>query len=148
MQLYYYTIIAVVCCCCCCCTVYLFCVSDPIVPTPVITTYTRTPAEITMNDFTRLIGCRATTVIGVELNSIQFSWTGPSGNVITNTTRVSLLPKHQHQNNFSSEVLFDYITEGDQGIYTCTVTILDVRLSASLNVVPLILSELRRTCTQ
>ena len=145
MQLYYFTIIAVV---CCCCMVYLFCVSDPIVPTPVITTYKRTPAEITMNDFTQLIGCRATTVIGVELNAIKFSWTGPSGNAITNTTRVSLLPKYQHLNNFSSEVLFDYITEGDQGIYTCTVTILDVRLSASLNVVPLILSELQRTHTQ
>ena len=89
-----------------------------------------------MVGFTQLVGCRATTVRGVELNAVQFSWMGPTGNTLINNTRVAILPKRQHQNNFSSEVLFDYLREGDQGVYTCTVVILNARVSASLNTLP------------
>ena len=103
-----------------------------IVPTPVITTC----APTTETTIKQLIGCTATTVIGVELDAVQFIWTGPIGNTIVNNTRKTILPKHQHQNNFSSEVLFEYLTEEDKGMYTCTVVILDARVSASLNVAP------------
>jgi len=108
-----------------------------IVPTPVITTYARGPIETTMVGFTQLIGCRATTIRGVKLNAVQFNWTGPTGNTITNTTRMVIFPEYQRLNNFSSELLFHYLREGDQGLYTCTVGILNTRASGSFNIDPL-----------
>ncbi|XP_065904759.1 cell adhesion molecule DSCAML1-like isoform X2 [Dysidea avara] len=107
------------------------------VPNPVISTYARGPIETTMVGFTQLIGCRATTHKGVELNAVQFSWTGPTGNTITNTSRMTIFPPYQHLNNFSSELLFKYLREGDQGVYTCTVVILNARASGSFNIDPL-----------
>ena len=86
-------------------------------------------------EFTQLIGCKATTVKGVELNAVNFNWTGPTGNAITNNSRVAILPKYQLQNNFSSELLFDHLSEEDQGNYTCTVVILNARASVFLNIV-------------
>ena len=108
-----------------------------IVPNPVISTYARGPIETTMVGFTQLIGCRATTHKGVELNAVQFSWTGPTGNTITNTSRMTIFPPYQHLNNFSSELLFKYLREGDQGVYTCTVVILNARASGSFTIDPL-----------
>jgi len=92
--------------------------------------------ESSMVGYTQLIGCKVTTVRGVKFNAVQFSWTGPTGNTIVNSSRVAILPTYQKQNNFSSELLFDYLSEEDQGIYTCTVVILNAGTSASLNIVP------------
>jgi len=116
--------------------IYVFVVVH-VVPTPVITTYANGPIETTKVGFAQLIGCRATTIRGVELNAAQFSWTGPTGNTITNTTRVVIYPTYQRLNNFSSELLFHYLREGDQGVYTCTVSILNTRASRSFDIDPL-----------
>ena len=78
------------------------------------------------------------------MDAVQFIWTGPIGNAIVNNARKTILRKYQHQNNFSSEVLFEYRTEEDKGMYTCTVAILDVRVSASLYVAPWISKFLRK----
>ena len=60
----------------------------------------------------------------VEPNSVMFNWTGPSGISITNDGRVNISPISSSNNTFTSILQFSYLMEGDEGTYTCNVTIL------------------------
>ena len=65
------------------------------------------------------------TVDGVELSSVMISWMGPGGESITNDSRVTISPTTSSGNNYTSILQFTYLMEGDDGIYTIAVTILD-----------------------
>ena len=82
--------------------------------------------------------CIVSTVSGVELSSVMISWMGPGGESITNDSRVTISPTTSSGNNYTSRLQFTYLMEGDEGIYTCNVTILDTVVSEFL-----ILSDLR-----
>ena len=72
------------------------------------------------------IKCIVNTVDGVELSSVTISWSGPNGNFTTDNSRMIVNPVTSFGNNFTSDLHFIYLMEGDEGIYTCNVMILDV----------------------
>ena len=71
------------------------------------------------------IQCIVNTVSGVELSSVMISWIGPGGESITNDSRVTISPTTSSDNNYTSILQFTYLMEGDEGVYTCNVMILD-----------------------
>ena len=71
------------------------------------------------------IHCTVSTVSGVELSSVMISWIGPGGDTITNDSRVTISPTASLVNNYISTLEFTYLMEGDEGIYTCDVMILE-----------------------
>ena len=75
------------------------------------------------------IQCIVSTVSGVELNSVMISWMGPGGESITNDSRVTISPTTSSGNNYTSSLQFTYLMEGDEGLYTCNVSILETSIS-------------------
>ena len=71
------------------------------------------------------IQCIVSTVSGVELSSVMISWMGPGGESITNDSRVTISPTTSSGNNYTSNLQFTYLMEGDEGMYTCNVMILE-----------------------
>ena len=96
-----------------------------IVPTPSITTLPSGPIQGAMVGSPQDIQCIVSTVSGVELSSVMISWMGPGGESITNDSRVTISPTTSSGNNFTSSLQFTYLMEGDEGVYTVSVTILD-----------------------
>ena len=75
------------------------------------------------------IQCIVSTVSGVELSSVMISWMGPGGESITNDSRVTINPITSSSNNYTSSLQFTYLMEGDEGMYTCNVMILEASAS-------------------
>ena len=71
------------------------------------------------------IQCIVSTVSGVELSLVMISWMGPGGESITNDSRVTISPTTSSGNNYTSSLQFTYLMEGDEGMYTCNVMILE-----------------------
>ena len=69
------------------------------------------------------------TVSGVELSSVMISWKGPGEEFITNDSRVTISPITSSGNNYTSSLQFTYLMEGDEGMYTCSMMILDTTSS-------------------
>ena len=84
------------------------------------------------------IQCIVSTVSGVELSSVMISWMGPGGESITNDSRVTISPTTSSGNNYTSNLQFTYLMEGDEGIYTCNVMILGVYTSETFEFISLI----------
>ena len=81
------------------------------------------------------IQCMVSTVNGVELSSVMFSWMGPGGESITNDSRVTISPTTTSSgNNYTSSLQFIYLMEGDEGMYTCNVMILETTASNYRNI--------------
>ena len=78
------------------------------------------------------IQCVVSTVSGVELSSVMISWMGPGGESITNDSRVTISPTTSSGNNYTSSLQFTYLMEGDDGMYTCNVMILETMNASSL----------------
>ena len=76
------------------------------------------------------IQCIVSTVSGVELSSVMISWMGPGEESITNDSRVTISPTTSSGNNYTSSLQFTYLMEGDEGMYTCNVMILETKYSA------------------
>ena len=91
------------------------------------------------------IVCTVSTVSGVESSSVLISWIGPGGGSgggpIINDSRVSISPTTSRGNNYTSSVQFTYLMEGDEGIYTCNVMILETTGSSSYTL-PSLISKL------
>ena len=75
------------------------------------------------------IQCIVSTVSGVELSSVMISWMGPEGESITNDSRVTISPTTSSGNNYTSSLQFTYLMEGDEGMYTCNVIIMETNTS-------------------
>ena len=80
------------------------------------------------------IQCIVNTVSGVELSSIMISWMGPGGESITNDSRVTISPTTSSGNNYTSSVQFTYLMEGDEGMYTCDVMILETTSTSAIKI--------------
>ena len=76
------------------------------------------------------IQCIVNTVSGVHFSSVMISWMALNGNDITDTSRIIVNPVTSFGNNYTSGLHFIYLKEGDEGMYTCNVTILDNTQSA------------------
>ena len=84
--------------------------------------------------------CTVNTVDGVESNLVTINWRGPEGSY-TNNNRVTVEMDRREQqisetplysNTYNSTLQFAYLMEGDEGMYNCSVTILDTVNSQSL----------------
>ena len=84
------------------------------------------------------IQCIVNTVSGVELSSVMISWMGPGGESITNDSRVIISQTTSSGNNYTSSLQFTYLMEGDEGMYTCNVMILNTNISDTIRLISLI----------
>ena len=98
-------------------------------------------------DSPQVINCTVSTVSGVESSSVMISWMGPGG-VITSSSRVTISPITSSGNNFTSSLQFTYLMEGDEGIYTCNVMILETRVLQLVELQSLISKFYLRILTQ
>ena len=89
------------------------------------------------------IQCIVSTVSGVELSSVIISWMGPGGESITNDSRVTISPTTSSGNNYTSSLQFTYLMDGDEGMYTCIVMILETNTSDFIELYSLI----SKSCT-
>ena len=80
------------------------------------------------------IKCIVSTVSGVELSSVMISWMGPGGESITNDSRMTISQTNSSGNNYTSSLQFTYLKEGDEGMYTCNVMILETSASDFINI--------------
>ena len=80
------------------------------------------------------IQCTVSTVSGVELSSVMISWMGPGGDTITNDSRVTISPIISINNDYISTLEFTYLMEGDEGVYTCDVMILETTASRFIEI--------------
>ena len=81
----------------------------------------------------QVINCTVSTVSGVEFSSVTISWVGPGGVIATPNGRVSIRSVTDDGNNmYTRSLQFTYLMEGDNGTYTCNVSILDASQSQSV----------------
>ena len=80
------------------------------------------------------IQCIVSTVSGVELSSVMISWMGPGGEAITNDSRVTISQPTSSGSNYTSSLQFTYLMEGDEGMYTCNVMILETSAFSTINI--------------
>ena len=99
------------------------------VPTPAISVTPSGPIQGAMVGSPQDIQCTVGTVNGVEPHLVLISWMGPGGDTITNDSRVTISPTSGSGNNYTSSLQFMYLMEGDEGIYTCSVVILETNAS-------------------
>ena len=71
------------------------------------------------------IQCIVFAVSGVELSSVMINWMGPDGNLITDNSRIIVNPITSFGDIYVNGLHFIYLMEGDEGMYTCNVTILE-----------------------
>jgi len=95
------------------------------VPTPEVSTVPFSSIQGAIVGSPQEIHCTVSTVNGVELSSVMISWMGPGGDTITNDSRVTISQTTSIRNDFISTLEFLYLTEGDEGTYTCNVMILE-----------------------
>ena len=100
-----------------------------VVPIPTITTIPSGAIQGAMVGSPQDIQCIVSAVSGVELSSVMISWMGPGGESITNDSRVTISPTTSSDNNYTSSLQFTYLMEGDEGMYTCNVIILETSVS-------------------
>ena len=108
-----------------------------LVPYIHITTLPSGPIQGAMVGSPQDIQCIVSTVSGVELSSIMISWMGPGGESITNDSRVTISPTTSSGNNYTSSLQFTYLMEGDEGMYTCNVMILETEATEIVEIVEL-----------
>ena len=81
----------------------------------------------------QVINCTVSTISGVESSSVMISWMGPGGNIDTTNGRMSIGSVTDDGNNtYTRSLQFTYLMEGDEGNYTCNVTILDASVTQSI----------------
>ena len=102
------------------------------VPPPTVTISPSGPIQGAMVGNPQMMECRVSTVSGVESSSVMIMWMGPGGDTITNDSRVTISPTSSSGNNYSNSLQFTYLMEGDNGIYTCNVMIMEVNGSAPI----------------
>ena len=103
-----------------------------VVPTPAITLLPSDSIQGAMVGSPQDIQCIVSTVNGVKLSAVMISWMGPERESITNDSRVTISPTTSSDNNYTSSLQFTYLMEGDEGMYTCNVMILETKTSRQL----------------
>ena len=81
----------------------------------------------------QVLMCTVNTVDGVEANLVSISWRGPEGSYANNSRVTIEMDREEqqisetplHDNTYNSTLRFAYMMQGDEGSYTCSVTILD-----------------------
>ena len=79
-----------------------------------------------------VLTCTVNVLIEVGSNLVIFSWRRHGKGSIMNDSRVTISPTTSSGNNYTSSLQFTYLMEGDEGNYTCNVTIMDASGSQSI----------------
>ena len=104
-----------------------------VVPPPTLTISPSTPIQGAMVGSPQVINCTVSTVSGVESSLVMISWMGPGGNINATNGRVSIGSVTASGNNmYTRSLQFTYLMEGDEGMYTCNVMILETSGSQSV----------------
>jgi len=104
-----------------------------IVPTPDVSFAPSDPITGELVGSLQDIQCTVSTVEGVELSAVIISWTGPGGDAITTDSRVTISATTSSGNAYISTLQFAYLMEaGDEGMYTCSVMVLETSASGSI----------------
>ena len=80
----------------------------------------------------QVINCTVSTVRGVESNSVKIGWMRPGGRAIISDSRVSISQTTSSGNDYTSNLRFTHLMEGDDGTYTCNIKILETNVSQSI----------------
>ena len=103
------------------------------VPTPTVSISPSGPIKGAMVGSPQVINCTVSTVSRVESSSVMISWMGPQGNINATRDRVFIGSLTDDGNNtYTRSLQFTYLMEGDEGIYTCKVMILETSISQSV----------------
>ena len=103
-----------------------------LIPTPTVTISLSGPTQGVIGS-PQVINCTVSTFNEVNTSSVIIRWMGPGGNINATNGRVSIEPVTDDGNNmYTSSLQFDYLIKGDEGNYTCNVTIDDTNESQSL----------------
>ncbi|XP_065911368.1 uncharacterized protein [Dysidea avara] len=70
------------------------------------------------------IQCIANTTVMLDETLVVFNWMRPGEDAITNNSRVTISSTTFSGNSYISSIQFTYLMEGDNGTYTCSVSIL------------------------
>ena len=81
------------------------------------------PIQGAMVGSPQVINCTVNAVSGLNSTLVIFTWRGPGGGSIINDSRVTINPTTTGGNNYTSNLQFTYLMEGDEGNYICNVTI-------------------------
>ena len=100
-----------------------------VVPFPEVSILPFSSIEGAMVGSPQEIHCIVSTVSGVDPRLVSITWMGPGGDTITNDSRVNISPITLINDNYISTIEFTYLLEGDEGVYTCNVTILETKES-------------------
>ena len=79
-----------------------------------------------------VINCTVSTVSGVESRVVTIRWMGPGGGSVMNDSRVTISSTTSSGNNYTSNLRFSTLLQGDKGNYTCNVIILNTVASQSV----------------
>ena len=71
------------------------------------------------------IHCIANTSERVNPLAVSITWIGPNG-PITNNSRLFITPTVSNGTNHISTLQFSYLSEDDEGLYECNVTVLEM----------------------
>ena len=80
----------------------------------------------------QVISCTVNTVSGVVSSSVIISWMRPGGAAIISDNRMAISSTTTSASTYTSSLKFTYLMEGDEGMYTCNVTILKASVSQSI----------------
>ena len=105
------------------------------VPTPTVTISPPGPIQGAMVGSPLVINCTVSTVSGVESSLVMISWMGPGGGSIMGNSRMTISSTTSSGNNYTNSLQFNNLMEGDEGTYTCSVTILETTVSQSVELV-------------
>ena len=79
--------------------------------------------------------CSVTITSAVDPNSVELTWTN-NDSIIRTDNRVAITPTNITENpssfTYSTTIQFAYLMEGDEGDYTCNVTVDDMMESHSI----------------
>ena len=79
--------------------------------------------------------CSVTITSAIDPNSVELTWTN-NDSIITTDSRVTITPTNITENpssfTYSTTIQFAYLMEGDEGNYTCNVTVDDMMESHSI----------------
>ena len=70
------------------------------------------------------IQCIANTTDTLDVALVEFNWMRHGEDAITNNSRVTISSTTSSGNSYISSIQFTYLMEGDNGTYTCSVSIL------------------------
>ena len=71
------------------------------------------------------IQCKIYTDKVVNASIINITWIGPNNDTIVTNNRITITATASADNNHTSTLQFLYLTEEDQGLYTCQIEILN-----------------------